>query len=74
MGSISDKGYKTVKPKSKFIPLKDLLTKNHDDRVKDYLNKMKGLTTEEVVEGDAFNAASKTAQASKDEAEFGTEK
>ena len=45
MGSISDKGYRTVKPKSKFIPLKDLLTKNHDDRVKDYLNKMKGLTT-----------------------------
>ena len=74
MASISDKGYRTTKQKSKFIPLKDLLTKNHDDRVKDYLNKMKGLKTEQVVDGGAFaTVPSKTFQA-KDEPEFGTEK
>lgn len=37
------------KRKPAFTPLKDLLTKNHDDRVKDYLTKMEGLTMEEVV-------------------------
>jgi len=75
MASISDKGYRTTKQKSKFIPLKDLLTKNHDDRVKDYLNKMKGLTTEQVVDGGSFaTVLSKTVQANKDEPEFGTVK
>ena len=35
--------------KASFIPLKDLLQKNHDDRVKDYLKKMKGLSIDEIV-------------------------
>ena len=34
-----------------FIPLKDLLRKNHDDRVKDYMDKMHGMTIEEIVNG-----------------------
>ena len=34
-----------------FIPLKDLLRKNHDDRVIDYMSKMKGMTIEEIVNG-----------------------
>ena len=38
-----------------FTPLKDLLTKNHDDRVKDYLNKMEGLTMEEVIHSQSLN-------------------
>ena len=27
-----------------FVPLKDLLQRNHDDRVREYLGKMKGLS------------------------------
>ena len=34
-----------------FIPLKNLLRKNHDDRVIDYMSKMKGMTIEEIVNG-----------------------
>ena len=34
-----------------FIPLKDLLRKNHDDRVKDYMSKMAGMSIEEIVNG-----------------------
>jgi hypothetical protein len=34
-----------------FIPLKDLLRKNHDDRVKDYMEKMKDMSIEEIVNG-----------------------
>jgi len=36
--------------------LKDLLTKNHDDRVKDYLARMDGLTMEEVVHSQCIKA------------------
>ena len=32
-----------------FVPLRDLLQKNHDDRVNDYLEKMKGLNIDEIV-------------------------
>ena len=35
--------------KKGFIPLKDLLQKNHSDRVKDYLDKMKGLSIDDIV-------------------------
>lgn len=37
-----------------FTPLKDLLLKNHDDRVQDYINKMEGLTLKEVIESNTF--------------------
>ena len=42
--------------RSSFTPLKDLLTKNHDDRVKDYLSRMEGLTMEEVVHSQSIKA------------------
>ena len=32
-----------------FVPLKDLLQRNHDDRVREYLDKMKGLSIDEIV-------------------------
>ena len=32
-----------------FVPLKDLLSKNHDDRVKDYLDQMKGLSIDDII-------------------------
>ena len=32
-----------------FVPLKDLLTKNLDDRIQDYLNRMEGMTVDEIV-------------------------
>jgi len=35
--------------KKSFIPLRDLLQKGHEDRVKDYLEKMKGLSIDEIV-------------------------
>jgi hypothetical protein len=38
----------------KFTPLKDLLTKNHDDRVQEYLNKMEGLSIEEIVKSNSL--------------------
>jgi hypothetical protein len=34
--------------------LKDLLTKNLDDRVQDYLTKMDGMTLDEIVNGAAL--------------------
>ena len=30
-----------------FVPLRDLLDRKHDDRVNEYLDKMKGLTIDE---------------------------
>lgn len=42
--------------KNNFTPLKDLLTKNHDDRVKDYLARMEGLSLEEVVHSKSIKA------------------
>lgn len=38
-----------MKKKQAFIPLGQLLTKNHEDRVKDYLIKMEGLPLDEIV-------------------------
>ena len=38
-----------------FIPLGELLTKNHNDRVADYLTKMKGFTIDEIVNSNALN-------------------
>ena len=32
-----------------FVPLKDLLQRNHDDGVREYLDKMKGLSIDEIV-------------------------
>ena len=31
------------------MPLKDLLMKKHDDRVKDYLSKMKDLSIDDII-------------------------
>lgn len=36
--------------------------KTHDDRVQDYLNKMDGLTMEEIVGSHAFRSATKKAK------------
>jgi hypothetical protein len=33
------------------VPLQALLTKNLDDRVQDYLDKMEGMTVDEIVSG-----------------------
>ena len=38
-----------------FVPLKDLLTRNHDDRVREYLDKMKGLSIDEIVNTQILN-------------------
>ena len=35
--------------KTPFVPLKDLLQKNHDDRVQGYLDQMKGLSIDEII-------------------------
>ena len=32
-----------------FVPLSDLLQRKHDDRVSEYLEKMKGLTFDEII-------------------------
>lgn len=34
-----------------FVPLKDLLSKNLDDRIQDYLAKMDGMSVDEIVRG-----------------------
>ncbi len=34
-----------------YVPLKDLLTKNIDDRVKDYLHKMDGMSVDDIING-----------------------
>lgn len=34
-----------------YVPLKDLLTKNIDDRVQDYLQRMEGMTVDEIIRG-----------------------
>ena len=36
-----------------FIPLKDLLKKNHGDRVSDYMDKMMHMSIDEIVNGRA---------------------
>ena len=41
------------------MPLKDLISKNHDDRVKDYLDQMKGLSIEEIINNTATISAKK---------------
>ena len=48
VNSSIDTSNMTVRKKP-FVPLRDLLQKNHDDRVQDYLEKMKGLNLEEIV-------------------------
>ena len=45
-----------------FVPLRDLLQKNHDDRVQDYLEKMKGMALDDIVNS---TSAAKTARPSK---------
>lgn len=41
-----------------FVPLRDLLDRKHDDRVNEYLDKMKGLTIDEIVNTSILNKAS----------------
>ena len=41
-----------------FVPLKDLLQRNHDDRVREYLDKMKGLSIDDIVNTSILNKAS----------------
>ena len=45
----TDRNSSTEKKKPKYIPLGALLTKNHEDRVKDYLLKMEGLSLDDIV-------------------------
>ena len=47
------------------MPLKDLLTRNHDDRVREYLDKMKGLSIDEIVNTQILNKE-KVAQSTND--------
>lgn len=51
------------------MPLKDLLTKNIDDRIQDYLTKMDGLSIDEIVKGGSFLSPRKPQQ---EEPSFGT--
>jgi len=37
-----------------FTPLNDLLSKDHESRVQDYLEKMEGMSVEEIVGGTAL--------------------
>ena len=39
-----------------FVPLRDLLQRNHEDRVREYLDKMKGLTLDEIVNTQTLNS------------------
>lgn len=39
----------TTRNTDDYVPLKDLLRKGHDDRVKDYLERMKNLSIDEIV-------------------------
>ena len=41
------------KTRASFVPLRDLLARNHEDRVQDYLEKMKGLNMDEIVNSKA---------------------
>lgn len=43
-----------------FVPLKDLLQRNHDDRVREYLDKMKGLSIDDIVNTSILNKAPET--------------
>lgn len=54
------------------MPLKDLLTKNLDDRIQDYLNKMEGLTVDEIVKGGSLQHTPRKTR--EDETIFGTAK
>lgn len=45
------------KTPTNFTPLKELMNKNHEDRVQDYLKKMEGLSLSEIVQGSAFKTA-----------------
>ena len=42
-----------------FVPLKELISKNHDDRVRDYLDQMKGLSIDEIINNTATISAKK---------------
>ena len=53
--------------KKPFVPLKDLLQRNHDDRVKDYLDRMKGLSIDEIVNSAALNSKAASQSASKED-------
>jgi hypothetical protein len=50
----NDRNSSTEKKRPKFIPLGALLTKNHEDRVKDYLMKMEGLSLDDIVKSGAL--------------------
>lgn len=58
----------SARKQSTYTPLKDLLTKNHDDRVRDYLSRMEGLSIDEVVRTQTFKPNPKKKE------EFGTQK
>lgn len=48
------------------MPLKDLIQKNHDDRVKVYLDQMRGMTIEEIISNTAQISAKRHANRSID--------
>lgn len=60
-GSLTGRGRNTNATDGSFLPLKDLLKRNHDDRVQDYLTKM----NEESAD-DLMNPSTKPSQAQGD--------
>ena len=48
-GSATNKMRKSMQARKPFVPLKELLCRNHDDRVHEYLDKMKNLSIDEML-------------------------
>ena len=47
--SAKNKMRKSMCARKPFVPLKELLCRNHDDRVHEYLDKMKNLSIDEML-------------------------
>jgi hypothetical protein len=45
---------RAIGKKNNYLKMKDLLSKNHDDKVRDYLHKMEGQSLDEIVNGGHF--------------------
>ena len=54
--------------KPQFVPLKQIIQRNHGDRVREYLDKMKGLSIDEIVKSTTLNA-----KAPKEEQKMGSQ-
>lgn len=45
---------RAIGKKNNYLKMKDILSKNHDDKVRDYLDKMEGQSLDEIVNGGHF--------------------